>query len=150
MDPKSINYCVIFGQLFVVSFAAQLGILPLSLYYFHQFSGVFILSSLFVIPMLGIVLGGGYMMIFLDQIKYLPKIYVGIYSKLIESMNSIIGFIGNIEILIYRDVYFNLFLGYTLLCPDLFMWSNSLKIVQLISLCQAVFLWDDSFLFFII
>lgn len=108
-----------FWELFVVSFAAQLGILPLSLYYFHQFSGVFILSSLFVIPMLGIVLGGGYLMIFLDQIKYLPKIYVGIYSKLIESMNSIIGFIGRIEPLIYRDVYFNLVLAilcYVLIC----------------------------------
>ena len=99
-----------FWGLFVVSFAAQLGILPLSLYYFHQFSGVFMLSSLIVIPFLGLVLGGGYMMIFLDQINYLPKIYIGVYSKLIESMNCVIGFIGNIEALIYRDIYFNLIL----------------------------------------
>ena len=99
-----------FWELFVVSLAAQLGILPLSLYYFHHFSAVFILSSLIIIPLLGLVLGGGYMMIFLDQINYLPKMYVGIYSKVIESMNGVIGLIGNTEALIYQAIYFNFFL----------------------------------------
>ena len=99
-----------FWELFVVSLAAQLGILPLSLYYFHHFSAVFILSSLIIIPLLGLVLGGGYMMIFLDQINYLPKMYVGIYSKVIESMNGVIGLIGNTEALIYQGIYFNFFL----------------------------------------
>jgi len=99
-----------FWELFVVSLAAKLGILPLSLYYFHHFSAVFILSSLIIIPLLGLVLGGGYMMIFLDQINYLPKMYVGIYSKVIESMNGVIGLIGNTEALIYQGIYFNFFL----------------------------------------
>lgn len=99
-----------FWELFVVSFTAQLGILPLSLYYFHHFSGVFLLSSLIVIPMLGFVLGGGYLMILLDQINELPKLYVGFYSKLIELMNHVIGLIGEIEFLIYKRIYFNLFL----------------------------------------
>ena len=99
-----------FWELFVVSFAAQLGILPLSLYYFHHFSGAFILSSLFIVPMLGLILGGGYLMICLDQINHLPKLYVVIYSRLIELMNQVIGMIGEIEFLIYRLIYFNLFL----------------------------------------
>ena len=126
-----------FWELFVVSFAAQLGILPLSLYYFHQFSAVFMLSSLIVIPLLGLALGGGYMMIFLDQINYLPKIYVEIYNKLIESMNSIIGLIGSIESLIYRDIYFNLIL--VILCYILIYFLVKFikrrSIDQLVKLC---------------
>ena len=99
-----------FWELLVVSFTAQLGILPITLYYFHQFSGTFILSSLVIIPILGPVLGGGYLMILLDQINYLPKWYVGIYNKLIEIMNHAIGLIGGFEFLIYRRIYFDLFL----------------------------------------
>ncbi len=37
-------------QLFTVSVAAQLGVLPLILYYFHQFPGLFFLSNLVIIP----------------------------------------------------------------------------------------------------
>ncbi|MDN3641487.1 ComEC/Rec2 family competence protein [Lutimonas halocynthiae] len=126
-----------FWALFVVSLAAQLGILPLSLYYFHHFSGAFMLSSLIVIPILGLVLGGGYMMIFLDQINYLPKMYVGIYSYLIESMNRVIDLIGNIEILIYSGIYFNLFL--VILCYILIYYIVKFiklrSIEQLIKLC---------------
>ena len=43
-------------QLFSVSLAAQMGILPLSLYYFHQFPGLFFLSNMVIIPFLGILL----------------------------------------------------------------------------------------------
>jgi len=99
-----------FWGLFVVSFAAQLGILPLTLYYFHHFSGAFILSSLIIIPILGFVLGGGYLMILLDQINFLPKWYIGIYNRLIEIMNQAIRMIGEIEFLIYRRIYFDFFL----------------------------------------
>ena len=104
---KIIRY---FWNLIVISFSAQLGILPLTLYYFHQFSGVFMASSLIVIPLLGLVLGGGYLMIFLDQINYLPKLYAELYGKLIGLMNDVIGFLGGMEFFIYKGIYFNIFL----------------------------------------
>ena len=37
-------------QLFTVSIAAQVGILPLSLFYFHQFPVLFFVSNLVIIP----------------------------------------------------------------------------------------------------
>ena len=40
-------------ELVTVSIAAQIGILPLSIYYFHQFPGLFLLSNLVIIPCLG-------------------------------------------------------------------------------------------------
>ncbi|MGK0329613.1 MAG: competence protein ComEC, partial [Polaribacter sp.] len=52
-------------QLITVSIAAQIGVLPLSLYYFHQFPGLFMLSNLIIIPCLGTILIGGIVMIFM-------------------------------------------------------------------------------------
>ena len=121
-----------FWNLLVVSFAAQLGILPLSLYYFHQFSGVFLLSSLISIPLLGFVLGGGYVMIVLDQINYLPELYLEIYSKLIASLNGVIGLIGKIESLIYHNIYFNLIL--VILCYVIIY--NLVKFIKFFSFDQ--------------
>lgn len=46
-------------KLFAVSLAAQLGTLPLSLYYFHQFPLYFWLSGLVVVPAAAIILSSG-------------------------------------------------------------------------------------------
>ncbi|MDH3381646.1 MAG: ComEC family competence protein, partial [Flavobacteriaceae bacterium] len=52
-NPKN-KIIKFFWNLLTVSFAAQFGVLPLSLYYFHQFPGLFIISNLVIIPFLGI------------------------------------------------------------------------------------------------
>ena len=45
-----------YWQLICVSLAAQVGVLPLSLYYFHQFPGLFLLANMVVLPILGFIL----------------------------------------------------------------------------------------------
>ena len=55
-------------QIFTVTLAAQLGVLPLSLFYFHQFPGLFFLSNLVIIPFLGVILGFGILIILLALI----------------------------------------------------------------------------------
>ena len=97
-----------FWNLLTISFSAQIGILPLSLYTFHQFSALFFLSSLFIIPFLGVILGMGYLMIVLDHIGYLPEFYIEIYSWMIRMMNQLIGFLSGFEFLIYREVFFTI------------------------------------------
>ncbi len=99
-----------FWNIIAVSMAAQLGILPISLYYFHHFSGVFLITSILVIPILGILLGGGYLMIVLILLNCLPTIYVKIYSFFIEVMNQVIGLIGEMDLFIYRHIFFDLIL----------------------------------------
>jgi len=95
-------------SLLTISFAAQIGILPLSLYTFHQFSALFFLSSLCIIPFLGVVLGMGYLTIALDHFDYLPKFYIEIYSGLIRMMNQVIEILSGFEFLIYREVFFTI------------------------------------------
>lgn len=42
-----------FWKLISVSIAAQLGVLPLSIFYFHQFPGLFLASNIVILPFLG-------------------------------------------------------------------------------------------------
>ena len=58
-----------------VSIAAQMGVLPLSLYYFHQFPGLFFLSNVLIIPFLGAILMGGILVIILALSNMLPPFY---------------------------------------------------------------------------
>ncbi|MDZ7375370.1 MAG: DNA internalization-related competence protein ComEC/Rec2 [candidate division KSB1 bacterium] len=56
MNYRGGNYL---GSLFLVSFAAQLGTLPITVYYFGRFSIIGTLLNLIVIPMVGIIIALG-------------------------------------------------------------------------------------------
>ncbi len=105
-------------QLFSVSIAAQLGVLPISLFYFHQFPGLFFVSNLLIVPFLGLILGGGILIIFLVFLNVLPDFLVEIYNGLIGGMNSIIELIARQEAFIFSDIPFDsvqLFLSYVII-----------------------------------
>lgn len=107
-----------FWNLFVISFAAQLGVLPLCLYYFHHMSGLFWLSSLIIIPFLGVILSLGYIMILLDRLGFLMAVYVKAYDKMIGLMNHLIDTMAKLELLVFKQVFFSLpllFMAYILL-----------------------------------
>ncbi|MCG2462718.1 ComEC family competence protein [Flavobacteriaceae bacterium F89] len=115
-------------QLVSVSIAAQLGVLPISLFYFHQFSGLFFVSNLLIVPFLGILLGMGILVIALALLNFLPPLLVDLYDFLIGTMNSLIGWVAGHEAFIFRDIPFDtieLFLGYAI-------------IISLIYLCTEV------------
>lgn len=82
-------------QLFTVSIAAQIGILPLSIYYFHQFPGLFFVANLIIIPFLGIILIVGVVVILLSIFNILPNFITNIYNFIINFMNEIVTFIAN-------------------------------------------------------
>lgn len=60
-------------SLFGLGLIAQLAVLPLSLYYFHQFPLLFWLSNLLLVPLIGFVIGAG---IGCLVISYFPSLYV--------------------------------------------------------------------------
>ena len=93
-----------FWQLVTVSMAAQAGILPLSLFYFHQFPGLFIASNLVIIPFLGAILIGGIVIIFLSLIGLLPQFLATIYGFVITQMNNFISWISDQEQFLFKDI----------------------------------------------
>lgn len=102
-------------QLLAVSLAAQLGVLPLSLFYFHQFPALFFVANLVVVPFLGIVLGVGLVVVVLSSVKGLPLLLTVLYNALLEAMNAVVGWVARQEEFIVRDIPFDevqLVLGY--------------------------------------
>ena len=91
-------------QLITVSIAAQLGVLPLSLYYFHQFPGLFMLSNLIIIPCLGTILIGGIVIIFMALLGVLPQFLASIYGFVISLMNSFVSWISQQEYFLFKDI----------------------------------------------
>ena len=98
---KIINF---FWRLFTVSIAAQIGILPLSIYYFHQIPGLFLLSNLIIIPFLGAILLGGIIVILLSVLDILPQFFVDFYGKIITIINSFVQWISNQEAFLFEEL----------------------------------------------
>ena len=96
-----------FWDIIKVSIAAQIGVLPLSLYYFHQFAGLFLVTNVLILPILGIILSVGIGVVLLSSIQLLPYWLIVCYEKALSLMNHIIGYIASVEQLVIRDVYFD-------------------------------------------
>jgi len=114
-------------QLLSVSVAAQLGVLPISLFYFHQFPGLFFVSNLLIVPALGAILGLGILVIILALFNMLPPFLVTIYNSLIGWMNSIIGWVAKQEAFVFKDISFDaiqLVLAYILLVSSILFFTR--------------------------
>ena len=96
-----------FWEILTVSFAAQIGTLPLSMYYFHQFPGLFFLTNLVIIPFLGVIMGLGVLVMILAAFDFVPLFFVKTLEWSIWFLNKIINSIASLEQFIFRDIPFN-------------------------------------------
>jgi len=95
-------------QIFTVTLAAQAGVVPISLFYFHQFPGLFFISNIVVIPFLGLILGFGLLVIALALLNMLPNFIVIAYSFIIDSLNAFIAWVAQFEDFLFRDIPFTI------------------------------------------
>ena len=96
-----------FWHTFTITISAQFGIIPVSLFYFHQVPGLFFISNLIIIPFLGIILGLGILVILLAVLKILPQFGADIYGHIIGLMNSFISWVSKQEAFLFKDISFN-------------------------------------------
>jgi len=146
--PKSkvIDY---FWQIFTVTIAAQLGVFPISLFYFHQFPSLFFISNIVIIPFLGIILGLGILVIALALLNSVPDFIVEIFSFIIDSLNGFIAWIAKFESFLFRDIPFNLY--YVLACYfmilcGLYLWkAKSYK--SIIYMLVSLFIFSSTLIY---
>lgn len=96
-----------FWSLFTVTLAAQIGVLPVSLFYFHQFPALFFVSNLIIIPFMGIILGLGILVIFLSSLDWIHPFIMEFYADIISTLNAVIAFIASAERFFIRDIPLN-------------------------------------------
>ena len=93
-------------QTLTVTVSAQFGIIPISLYYFHQFPSLFWLSNLIVIPFLSIILGLGLLVITLALFGLPKTLLSDAFGMVINWMNSFFGWISSQEDFLIIDIPF--------------------------------------------
>lgn len=137
-------------QLLAVSFTAQLGVLPISLFYFHQFPGLFFVSNLIIVPFLGLILGLGVLVLALSNLSILPKFLAHFYNGTIKIMNQTIAWIARQDDFLFQEVPFDsasLVLSYVLIFALIFLSlkrsaKNMILVLLAIFLFQAYTLWQ--------
>lgn len=90
-----------------VTLSAQIGVLPLTLYYFHQFPGLFLLTNIVVLPFLTLLMCGGILIVILSTIEKLPDWLTEIYNFMIEGLNGFIHWIAVQEDFLFTDIHFS-------------------------------------------
>lgn len=95
-------------RIFSVSLAAQIGVAPISIYYFNQFPGLFFISNLVIIPFLGVILGAGIIIMILAVTELLPEKVGLFYSETISLLNQFISWVADQSSFVFQDISLSL------------------------------------------
>jgi competence protein ComEC len=127
-----------------VTTAAQFGVVPLSLYYFHQFPGLFFMTNLVILPFLAIILGLGIFVILLTIFNELPDWLASSYNYLIKQLNHFISWVSQQESLLFENISFslaNMIMSYLIITSIILIWKKTTPNRLMQSLvCIALFL----------
>jgi len=129
-------------QLFTVSIAAQIGILPLSIFYFHQFPGLFFVANLVIIPFLGIILTAGILVIIFSLLNILPEFLASAYNFIIHLMNEIVSWIANQHLFLIQNISlsFVLMIAFYILILGSFKWIEKRNFKRLLLVFISIIL----------
>ncbi|WP_018674650.1 ComEC/Rec2 family competence protein [Riemerella columbina] len=96
-------------QTLSLTLAAQLGTLPLVLYYFHQYSGVSLLANLLIIPLVGVVIVASFIMTGFIYFGWDNQWLSTIYNVVIEYLLQLVEGFAKVDILSNDTIAFNIF-----------------------------------------
>lgn len=95
-------------SLLLISLVAQIGVLPLTLYYFGQFPLLFLVANLVAIPLSSIILVLGLVLIPFNFLLPKVAIYLSIFvNLLIDWMNDFTSWIVHFETFIIKNIAFH-------------------------------------------
>lgn len=137
-------------QLLLVTLAAQLGVLPLILYYFGQFPILFLVTNLVVIPLSSILLILGLALL---PISFFPEkiqtFFSAITTLTIELMNGFTAWICKFDLFILKNISFHellVFTTYLLIC-SLYLYIIKSTIWRLKIVLSCIFIFQLSYIY---
>lgn len=108
-------------DILTVSLAAQLGTLPVSIYYFHQFPGLFFVTNVLVLPLLGIIMVVGLVAVIIGCFGIVPKFVIVPLTMMIAIQNKCIGWVASWDAFVFKNI------GFT----AAMLWTSYLVIIAL-------------------
>jgi competence protein ComEC len=94
-----------FWSICTVTIAAQIGVAGVSLFYFHQFPGLFILGNLLLLPLLPLIIGAALLLILLLLIGLPADWLTTALNVLLEFLMEIVANISSWDAFIITDIY---------------------------------------------
>lgn len=131
-----------------VSFAAQIGTLPLCLYYFHQFPGLFFVTNIVILPILSFIMIAGIIVMLLAIFDCVPFFMIEVFEKSIYLLNKTIHIIASFESFVIRDISFNFYylLAFYLLIISSIIWLKKPSYTRLVVVLSSAILLQISFI----
>ncbi len=114
-------------DIFTVTLAVQFGVLPLSLFYFHQFPSLLFVSNLVIIPFLGVLFCIGLLSIILAFFDVVPDLLIFIFKSGISFLMEFINFIADKNSFVFSNISFgkvHLVCWYVLIISLFFLFSS--------------------------
>ena len=94
-------------EITAVALAAQFATMPLTLYYFHQFTVYFWLSNLFMTPISFVVIMGGMVLLLVSWIPYVNVFVGNVVWGAIYLMNWLVDWVESLPCSIVKGLYVN-------------------------------------------
>ena len=147
-DPKNKIIINIWNAL-TISFAAQIGTLPLCLYYFHQFPGLFFVTNLIIIPVLSFIMIAGIIVMILAVFIAPPQFLIQIFEKSIYILNKLIHFVASFDSFVIREISFNNYylFAFYLWIIFTFIWLEKPNYLKLIGVLSTTIILQLSFIY---
>ncbi|WP_333808904.1 ComEC/Rec2 family competence protein [Flavobacterium sp.] len=140
---------IYFTDIVLVSLAAQIGVLPLSLYYFNQLPLLFLLANLVIIPLSTAVLIGGIITLFFNFVLPDVAILLGkLLNFIIHLMNVYIHWIAQFKSGIITNISFSSWLTFSmyLIIVAFIYWIYHKKIKNVKYILASILLFQLSYI----
>ena len=126
-----------------VSIAAQTGVAPLALFYFHQFPTYFILSNFVVIPAASVIVYGAFLLFVVSPVPILSEMFGWLLDKFLYAVNFMIFFIeklpGSVTLGI-RFAAWEIVFAYTLVAIA-GIWLLTKRTTALLAMLALIIFW---------
>jgi len=145
-NQKVVQY---FYEIITVSLSAQIALIPLCLYYFHQFPGLFLITNLLVIPLITLALICGLLCIFILTFSSIPNFLALTMDGFLTFLNRFIEWIAHKDEFLFKEIPFHLswvfILNFFLISFVLFFIYQKKKMI--FGILSAVVLFQISWLY---
>lgn len=92
----------------IVTLSAQIGILPLSLFYFHQFPTLFFISNCVLVPLMPVILGMGIFVVGCALLQLLPLWLAELFGKITDLMTAFASWMSGFDGFIFTEIPFHI------------------------------------------
>jgi len=102
-SPKN-KLLKMFWDITTVTWAAQIGTMPLSIYYFHQLPCLFYFTNIIVLPMIGVLMATGIFVVAIAAISIVPFYIIKPLEFLIHLLNQTIHYVASLEDFVFKNI----------------------------------------------